>query len=81
MMPLSEVVFLPGLPARVAAFSAAPGDPVTNPLITFSATGRVGSVGGQVQSTNGGTYVPVTIDPDKPWPADESGQDVRVSTW
>ncbi len=39
MMPMSEVIFLPSLPARVAAFSAAVGDTVGNPLITFTTGG------------------------------------------
>ncbi|MGH3932342.1 MAG: peptidoglycan-binding protein [Pseudonocardiaceae bacterium] len=37
MLPLSEVVFVPAFPARVAAFPARVGDPVTAPLIKLSA--------------------------------------------
>jgi hypothetical protein len=39
MMPMSEVVFLPTLPARVAGFSASVGDTPANPLITFTTGG------------------------------------------
>jgi HlyD family secretion protein len=37
MLPLSEFVFVPSLPARVTAFSAKVGDQVKAPLITLSA--------------------------------------------
>ncbi|MGH3938885.1 MAG: peptidoglycan-binding protein [Pseudonocardiaceae bacterium] len=37
MLPLNEVVFVPAFPARVAAFPARVGNPVTAPLITLSA--------------------------------------------
>jgi peptidoglycan hydrolase-like protein with peptidoglycan-binding domain len=40
MVPLGEVVFLPSLPATVAALGGKVGDPVEAPLITF-ATGRL----------------------------------------
>lgn len=36
IVPMSEVVFLPTLPAYVAALSAQLGDSVANPLLTFS---------------------------------------------
>ncbi|MFD0747968.1 peptidoglycan-binding protein [Phytohabitans flavus] len=39
IVPMSEVVFLPALPARVAAFSLRVGDTVGDPLITFSTGG------------------------------------------
>jgi peptidoglycan hydrolase-like protein with peptidoglycan-binding domain len=39
MMPMSEVVFLPTLPARVATFGASVGDTAGNPLITFTTGG------------------------------------------
>jgi len=38
-VPMSEVAFLPTLPARVAAFGAAVGDAATSPLITFTTGG------------------------------------------
>ncbi|MET8257742.1 peptidoglycan-binding protein [Micromonospora sp. NPDC005205] len=37
MLPLSEFVFVPSLPARVTAFSAKVGDAVVAPLVTLSA--------------------------------------------
>jgi peptidoglycan hydrolase-like protein with peptidoglycan-binding domain len=39
LVPMSEVVFLPTLPARVAAFSARVGDSVAAPLVSFSTDG------------------------------------------
>lgn len=37
MMPMSEMMFVPGLPAQVAQLSAKVGEPVRTPLITLAA--------------------------------------------
>lgn len=121
MVPVSEVLFVPQLPAVVQSVSAAVGQSAAKPLLTVAdgglqltgrldpvyaafvktgmkaqvssdaaglrAPGTVSAVGaatpaqgsGGGQGAAGGSYVPVSIDPDQPWDDALAGQSVRIT--